>query len=53
MDAILEKVTGCSIILYATLGMEGFYTKFGFRMLRTGMAMFLDPGRMERKGFIE
>ena len=42
MDAILERVTGCNIILYATPGKEGFYEKLGFRKLRTGMAIFLN-----------
>jgi ribosomal protein S18 acetylase RimI-like enzyme len=52
MDAILERVAGCNIVLYATPGKEGFYEKLGFRRLRTGMAIFLNPERLERRGFI-
>jgi len=41
------------IILYANPGKEGFYRKFGFRRMRTAMAIFIDQERAIREGLIE
>jgi ribosomal protein S18 acetylase RimI-like enzyme len=49
---LLKKVACCNTILYATPGKEGFYTKLGFRRMKTAMAHFLFPERMEAVGFI-
>jgi predicted N-acetyltransferase YhbS len=49
---LLKKVACCNTILYATPGKEGFYARLGFRKMKTGMASFLRPERMESHGFI-
>lgn len=41
------------IVLYAVPGKEPFYAKFGFRRLKTAMAIFQDPTEALRRGFIE
>jgi len=41
------------IILYAVAGKEAFYKKFGFRKMKTAMAIFTDPAEAEAKGMIE
>lgn len=53
MNAVLEGVAGCSVILYAAPGKEGFYEKQGFSRMKTGMARFTKPDIMREKGFIE
>ncbi|MFA5332509.1 MAG: GNAT family N-acetyltransferase [Methanoregula sp.] len=53
VKALLEKVKGCNVILYASPGKEGFYGKQGFRKMKTGMALFLEPERMAGIGFTE
>jgi len=50
---ILEKLPGCNILLYANPGKDVFYERFGFRRMRTGMALFVDPDEARRKGFID
>ncbi|MCU7494046.1 MAG: GNAT family N-acetyltransferase [Ignavibacteria bacterium] len=49
---IIEKVESCNIILYASPGKEGFYSKLGFSAMKTGMARFLNPVKMKEKGMI-
>jgi ribosomal protein S18 acetylase RimI-like enzyme len=41
------------IILYANPGKEGFYTKLGFRRMRTAMAIFRDQEKATREGLVE
>lgn len=53
IKALLEKVRGCNVILYASPGKEPFYEKQGFRRMKTGMACFRDPEKMAEKGFTE
>jgi ribosomal protein S18 acetylase RimI-like enzyme len=50
---ILEKLPGCNILLYANPGKDAFYERFGFRSMRTGMALFADQDEARRKGFID
>ena len=45
---ILDRLSNCNIILYATPGKEGFYQKLGFRMMKTGMAIFTTSQAMEK-----
>jgi GNAT superfamily N-acetyltransferase len=52
METILRTVSPCNVILYANPGKEGFYAKLGFRLMKTGLALFLNPVRMEQRGFI-
>ncbi|MGV1100065.1 GNAT family N-acetyltransferase [Thiovibrio sp. JS02] len=48
MQTILGRLPNCNIILYATPGMEGFYEKLGFRLMKTGMAVFTTSQAMEK-----
>lgn len=50
---IVERVSGCNIILYASPGKEGFYQKYGFSKMKTGMALFTDSAAKREMGFIE
>ncbi len=48
LQTILERLSNCNLILYATPGMEGFYKKLGFRSMKTGMAIFTTPRAMAK-----
>jgi ribosomal protein S18 acetylase RimI-like enzyme len=48
MKTIVDRLPTCNLILYATPGMEGFYKKLGFGLMKTGMAIFINPQAMER-----
>lgn len=41
------------IMLYAAPGKEAFYEKFGFRRMKTAMAIMPDPVDRKARGFIE
>ena len=41
------------IILYAVPGKEPFYEAFGFRRMTTAMAIFEDPAKAFRNGYLE
>ena len=41
------------IILYAVPGREPFYRKFGFRRMRTAMAIFEDQALAFERGYID
>lgn len=41
------------IILYAVPGKEPFYARFGFRRMKTAMAIFQNPEESCARGFIE
>ena len=53
MRAILDRLPGCNVILYASPGKEDFYRKLGLRRMNTGMARFQHPDAMAQKGFTE
>jgi ribosomal protein S18 acetylase RimI-like enzyme len=53
MENILSKLQDCNVILYASPGKEGFYQKFGFRKMNTGMAKFVRSESMQERGFTE
>lgn len=51
---LLAQVQGHKkVILYAVPGKEPFYKKFGFRRMRTAMAIFEDPARAYERGHID
>ncbi|MBI4633569.1 MAG: GNAT family N-acetyltransferase [Deltaproteobacteria bacterium] len=52
METILKKLPNCNTILYARPGKEEFYYRLGFRLMKTGLARFVDPARMEERNFI-
>jgi ribosomal protein S18 acetylase RimI-like enzyme len=53
MENILSKLQDCNVILYASPGKEGFYEKFGFRKMKTGIAKFVRSESMQERGFTE
>ena len=53
MRAILDRLPGCNVILYASPGKEDFYRKLGLRRMNTGMARFQHADAMAQKGFTE
>ncbi len=53
IQELLAKVSGFNVILYATPGKEGFYEKQGFRKMKTGLAYFINPNDMQKRGFTE
>ena len=53
LQAILDKLSHCNVILYASPGKEGFYRKLGFRGLKTGMAMFTNSAAMADRGYTD
>lgn len=55
---VIERLVAASqghrkILLYAVPGKEDFYRRFGFRRMRTAMAIFEDPGRAADTGYID
>ncbi|MCF8054832.1 MAG: GNAT family N-acetyltransferase [Deltaproteobacteria bacterium] len=48
IQAILDQLPDCNIILYATPGKEGFYKKLGFGAMKTGMAVFTNTQAMKK-----
>lgn len=53
MKKVLERLSGCNVILYAAPGKEEFYRKMGLRKMKTGMALFRKGAAMTEKGFTE
>ena len=53
MEKILERLSGCNVILYARPGKEEFYRRLGLRKMKTGMALFRNPEKMAKRGFTE
>jgi len=48
IQTILDRLPNCNLILYATPGMENFYKGLGFRLMKTGMAVFTTPQAMDK-----
>jgi GNAT superfamily N-acetyltransferase len=48
IQRILDRLPKCNVILYAAPGMEGFYKKLGFGVMKTGMALFTTQQAMEK-----
>jgi ribosomal protein S18 acetylase RimI-like enzyme len=53
VTSILERLPSCNVMLYASPGKENFYRKLGFRLMKTGMAVFVKAEAMAAKGFTE
>lgn len=53
MKHILARLPQCNVILYASIGKEGFYKTLGFRKMRTAMALFIKADEMRIKGVTE
>lgn len=50
---ILDRLSHCNVILYASPGKEAFYRTMGLRKMKTGMALFKKADKMKEKGFTE
>ena len=50
---ILDRLSHCNVILYASPGKEGFYKTLGMRKMKTGMALFLKADEKKERGFTE
>jgi aralkylamine N-acetyltransferase len=53
MELLAERSKGLNILLYAMPGKEGFYSKLGYRKMKTAMAQFTNPETMRKNGFTE
>ena len=54
MKALLRELPqGGPVLIYAAPGRQDFYRQFGFRVLKTGMALFTDPERYRSGGYID
>lgn len=53
IEALLKDTRQLNIVLYSSPGKESFYQKFNFRLGKTAMLKFLNPGVMQVKGFTE
>jgi ribosomal protein S18 acetylase RimI-like enzyme len=53
MTHIFSQLSHCNVILYASIGKEGFYRTVGMRKMKTGMARFKNAAAMSEKGFTE
>jgi len=53
IQKIMQQVSNCTVVIYASPGKEGFYQKYGFRKMKTGMALFTKPEKMKNLGFTE
>ena len=51
VNGIIKCIPQCNFILYASPGKEAFYEKLNFKVMKTGMALFCDPEKMQIKGF--
>lgn len=53
IDHIVQKCPNCNFILYSAPGKDLFYEKCNFRKMKTGMALFTDVKKMQKRGFTE
>jgi len=52
MEALLEPEGG-PVLIFVAPGKQGFYHKFGFGNLKTGMGLFPNPEMSRAKGYLE
>ena len=55
---VVSRLLACvaghpKILLYSVPGKEGFYKRFGFKRMRTAMAIFRDPAAALARGHID
>ena len=54
VSRLLRRLAGHrKILLYSVPGKEGFYKRFGFKRMRTAMAIFRDPAAALARGHID
>jgi len=53
MESLLKRLPKqATTLVYAAPGKQVFYEKQGFRYLKTGMGLFLDPEKSKANGYI-
>jgi ribosomal protein S18 acetylase RimI-like enzyme len=53
MKFLADRSKAESALLFAVPGKEGFYTKLGYRRMKTAMAIFPNPEGHQKAGYIE
>jgi len=53
MENLIEAAQAPNVILHSVPGKEGFYSRLGFRKMKTAMARFALPEIQLRGGYIE
>jgi aralkylamine N-acetyltransferase len=53
MGFLADRSKASTILLYAVPEREGFYTKLGYRKMKTAMAKFPNPEMQPKSGYIE
>jgi aralkylamine N-acetyltransferase len=53
MKFLADRSKASSVLLYAVPGKEGFYSKLGYRKMKTAMAKFPNPETQHENGYIE
>jgi ribosomal protein S18 acetylase RimI-like enzyme len=53
MGFLADRSKATAILLFAVPGREGFYTKLGYRKMKTAMAKFPNPEIQQQSGYIE
>jgi ribosomal protein S18 acetylase RimI-like enzyme len=53
MNFLADKSKAPAVLLYAMPGKEGFYSKLGYRKMKTAMAKFPNPEAQQKSGYIE
>ncbi len=53
MKFLTERSKAETALLFAVPGKEGFYTKLGYRKMKTAMAKFPNPELRQQAGYVE
>jgi|SRR5579859_4317409 len=53
MEYLIRYSKAANVLLHAVPGREEFYSKLGFRRMKTAMARFKDPEIQRERGYIE
>jgi ribosomal protein S18 acetylase RimI-like enzyme len=53
MKFLADRSRAETALLFAAPGKEGFYTKLGYRKMKTAMAIFPNPEGHQKAGYIE
>jgi len=50
---LIDRAEVPMVMLYAAPGKEPFYEPFGFRKMKTAMAIMKEPAQQQREGYLE
>ena len=53
VSALLSRMEGLTVILFASPGKEPFYERLGFRRMKTGMGRFARYEERREQGYVE